>query len=1327
MTPPADEPSELKPGAEFAGDFVVLRKIGEGGMGAVFEVAQRSTGARRALKVMGQAMLDQPRRWERFEREARISASIRSEHVVKVLSAGVEPSRAVPYLVMELLDGEGLDRSLARGPLPLPTARVLLDQLCHGLGEMHSLGIVHRDVKPENIFLARAHRADVPLTVKLLDFGLARSLDESGGVTQAVGTPYTMAPEQTDPRAQLTAACDVWALGLVAFQVLTGRRFWLAANHADGTLQGLLAELVSLPIPGASERLGQLGASDALGLLPTGFDDWLERCLRRDPAARFASATEAWRALGPVLGAVDSYGYSIPASDPRPVAASSGAPAALLLSPFAATAAPDTAIDAPLAFAATAPPPASWSSEGRVAPAQTAPALTPATGDTAAGAPTAPTADPDGGTTLESATDSPDRPRPSPVSAAPGRRRRWLAALAAGGVVAGLLGAWGRPRTLVCREVRLERDQVRCVGELSEAQAAHRAQSFRVRQWLGRTRWVELRSSAGQLVGDEAGLASWRYEYGRAGVEPVEASDEHGQPVLRWKRQSETRRQVLSLDGRPQSFPGARYSIEEATYDGRGRVERVRFLTELDAPATDAHGAFGYRLRHDDAGRVVEQVTLGADGQPSRDDGWVERRNRTYDASGNLLEEAFLTAGGQPARSRDGCASLRRESDAVGNLVRMSCHDEAGRPTQHRGGYTGWTARYDDRGQRVEVRRIAPDGTTVADQDGVAVERTTHDALGRLAEIRRFAADGAPALDSHGVAGTRLVHDARGDLVEQTFLDDNGAPTFHQDGYATVRTSFDQRHRPVERRYLGPSGEGVFREGGYAIERLRYDDSDNVSERSYFDPDGKPVLNDERYAVQRTTYDDAGWPREDRFLGVDGRPVRTAGWYAVLRHRHDDRGNEIETEVLDTEDRPTLHREGYARLRRKFDERNEEVERAFFDAAGNPTRSRQGAAFERVAYDARGLVVGRSHHDRDGRLAANADGEVAEQLRLDEHGQEVERSFVDALGRPVASRHEGYATVRTTRDAQGRPIELRYTDASGAPTPGPDGAPVERQVYDAHGWLTERHFVDADGAATIATVIGAAHLLQRHDSRGRVVEWTLLGLDGHPVVGRDGYAVARTSLDARGRQTDWSYFDADGNPTRRDGYARLHADLDARGRRIGMSYADETGAPARPPGKGAPEVRMRHDERGNPIEELLLGPGGTPSDLPVARHDYRYDERDLRVEVRPFAPDGQPTDAELGLRLRYDERGFTSEVAFVDAHEQPCEARSGVSIERQRHDETGRLLEQSFFDRQDRPVEDTSRQAARLRLVYDELGRRRAEEAYDVAGRLVRTRRFDGS
>ncbi len=306
--PMASEPP-MRPGSVLGGDFEITGPLARGGMGTVYTATQRSTGLVCALKVMHPELLDQERSRERFTREAELCARIESEHVVKVIASGIEEAIDTPWIAMELVEGDDLEKVCrARGAFPLGEAREVLAQLFDAIGAAHAVGVVHRDLKPQNVLVAHAPGDPSRPRVKVLDFGISKVSREQGtDTTAAVGSPLWMAPEQAQ-RGRLTPATDVFALALMAFRLLTGRMYWLAATQSRPAIKEILIELVVKPFASASARAKELGLAVTF---PAGFDAWFERATERDPARRFADARAAWAALRPVLD-----GTEAPAAQP---------------------------------------------------------------------------------------------------------------------------------------------------------------------------------------------------------------------------------------------------------------------------------------------------------------------------------------------------------------------------------------------------------------------------------------------------------------------------------------------------------------------------------------------------------------------------------------------------------------------------------------------------------------------------------------------------------------------------------------------------------------------------------------------------------------------------------------------------------------------------------------------------------------------------------------------------------------------------------------------------------------------------------------------------
>jgi len=259
-----------------AARYEILDTLGEGGMGLVYRVRDRETSETLALKVLRPEFARDPSMMERFKDEIRLARRITHKNICRIYDFNRVDE--LVFITMEYVDGESLREYLKRaGKFPPERVTDLARQVAAGLGEAHAQGVVHRDLKPENVMLARDG------LVKLMDFGIARAL---GGTTAStltvVGTPGYMAPEQSQGKS-IDQRTDLYALGLILYECLTGRRAFSGATPVEMALK----QLKERPVP----------PHKLLPHAPAHLESIVLRCLEKEPAQRFSSAAELQRAL----------------------------------------------------------------------------------------------------------------------------------------------------------------------------------------------------------------------------------------------------------------------------------------------------------------------------------------------------------------------------------------------------------------------------------------------------------------------------------------------------------------------------------------------------------------------------------------------------------------------------------------------------------------------------------------------------------------------------------------------------------------------------------------------------------------------------------------------------------------------------------------------------------------------------------------------------------------------------------------------------------------------------------------------------------------------
>ena len=275
--------ADSRVGTTVLGNYRLVRKIGEGGMGSVYEAEHVVLGTKLAVKVLHAECAARPEIVRRFQAEAWAASRLQHPNIIRVIDIG-QLETGEPYLALEYLEGYGLDAL----PLPLLPDQVLLVMVpvCQALDAAHRRGIIHRDIKPPNIFIQiQPDARQDTKTVKVLDFGIAKLATESllagaerTHVQAVMGTPAYISPEQARSSTAVTAASDIWSLGVMLFELCTGRRPYRAT-----TLTDVVAQQLTSPPPALSAVRPDL---------PPGWSAIVGACLSIDPAGRPRSALD---------------------------------------------------------------------------------------------------------------------------------------------------------------------------------------------------------------------------------------------------------------------------------------------------------------------------------------------------------------------------------------------------------------------------------------------------------------------------------------------------------------------------------------------------------------------------------------------------------------------------------------------------------------------------------------------------------------------------------------------------------------------------------------------------------------------------------------------------------------------------------------------------------------------------------------------------------------------------------------------------------------------------------------------------------------------------
>jgi serine/threonine protein kinase len=1254
----AEEPAAAEPAAppvRRLGEFEVLSRLGQGGMGVVYRAWQASLGRQVALKAVlhsGDAKSE-----ARFAREIRALGRVEHPNLVKVFTSGSDGDQW--FYAMELLEGATLaavceklqTRHAGAADLDLPTWQATLSTVCeesrraetplsdgppsrerqrpeypspvadapgspgkpagrsyvHHVVELvrqaaeaahalHEASVIHRDIKPGNVMVA----ADGSQAF-LMDLGLAQLADEVDGkltrTRQFVGTLRYASPEQVLAAGRVDRRSDVYSLGATLWELLTLQPLFGAT---DQTATPELMQRIQYEEPGRLRKHNRR--------IPADLEAVVLKCLEKDPKRRYATAHDLATDLQRFLAG-------------EPVRAR----------------------------------PSGW-------PRRTWRRL---------------------------------RRRPGVVLAA-------LAGLLLLGAAA--FGAWSwdtyrRTKVEYYAHFIMRRGAAEGVGRLTPAQAAGRALSWKVTRQGPRVQEVEAVNGYGRRATQQNDFLAHirrvkedrrecRFVYRRneqGDVVEQTALDRDGQVVWTFHFSTPMTGYYADQRGIPRARGGTGAAFVEFTWTDDGLEQEVRFLDKDGRPQANDQGAFAIQRRFDPHGLAVEEAYLDAAGQPTVIRDGYARVVRAYDEQGNQTEEAYCGQAGTPALCREGYARWRAHYDDRGNQVELAyfgpdgaptltkelvarvtiTHDDRGnevqrtffdrkgQPTLYKDGNAGWTAKVDGHGNQVEKTYLGLDGQPTAVRQGYAREISAFDEQDHGTEIAFFAVDGKPIrAKDFGVHKYTCTEGATAREVEIAILDEAGRPTVTEFGAHAWKVKRDDQGNFVALSYFGLDGNPVGIGPGITTVLYAYDERGNQVEETNRDRNGRLIRGFGGAAGWTAKYDDRGREVERAYFDEDRHPTWGRDGYTRYTSTYDDRGNRTGQAYFNTEDKPIVTRQGYASWSATYDERGNQTAQAYFDAAAKPTLNADGVARWTATYDARDNRTEEAYFGTDDRPILNVNGIAGLTAKYDERDNKVEEAYFGTDRRPIASK-VGVAGWRGRCDARGNFIEWAYFDTAGRPARHKDGNTGVTKVYDdATGMLAQETYTGYEGGKF-------ASLVREFDAQEHRVSEAYQDAAGQPVRGADGYARYTSKYDDRGHEVEEADFDAAGQRMRtKEGWARWTDSYDERGRRTGRAFFDEAGNPVRIT-DGYAGWTSRYDERRNEVERTFLDEAGHP-----VQTTYGYTR----------------------WKARYDPRGNVRETAYTDEADRPARSKDGYARVANTYDERGYLTAEAYFDADDQPL-----------------------------------------
>ncbi len=1081
----------LEPGDMFSG-YVVEKLLGKGGMGAVYLV-RAPDGEQYAVKVMFPDMADKhPDFRKRFLREGEFARGIRHPNLIAVYKVGVDPATQLHYIVMEYAPGGSVrDRLEKTGRFEIGEAVEIIRQVAYGLTAAHQYGVIHRDIKPDNILFTSDG------TPKLADLGVAKFTEGASKTTmttagEIIGTPAYMAPEQMMNAHKVDARADIYALGVVFYEMLAGKR----PNENDTVLQILAKAVKGIPIPNVRKMRPEVSASlvQVLNVMcairaDDRFDssqkliDVFERLkhegldtrlgLRQPSNRRLRRLLPMSLLLGSVaIGLcaaaydrmatfVEYYGdwvdeWGIP-SGRIPIAAKNARQRGHFAFEYRGRSS---------LFGKRLLRRVTW--RGLLG-------------------------------FCESSNDAMEGRRPNVMefSYDEDGRLAYVDHVTACGRVELRCQYSGKDMRYIDFKLPERNGGVIAAFipdryDFDEPDGKDKIDTSRIRRHVvtrdghGRVSRIEfMTNDSNEPVADSKGF------FGR-----VFERDETGRPSLMYCIDEEGNRAVDEFG----------VAFVRRTYDADGNFQETEYLDASTNSVLSANGYASVSFEHDGLGRNTRVVYRGVDGRPclSRREGFAGDET-TYKAEGRAFRKMYLGVDGAPIYLNGLGAGEEVEGidyvDHVPCRIRTTFLGEDGKPRPSRGGYT-IVERLFTKEEETERRFFDADGHPVEGESGFHCRRKSYDAFWNLVEVRHY--------------------DIAGKVCRNSF-----------EGIAIVNHAFDMSGRVIERRFRDEHENLCKNKYGYAVEKLRYDSHGNLAGLVYLDEAGSPCETSFGYASVRQKFNAAGLLIRWECFSKDGVPPTNG--VPVVEYVREKHGWITERRCCDISGALYAGESGIALTKYSYDGRGRRTFIADYSLDG----VQKGIAV-RSEYDERGCETLREFIGTNGCLTVDKDwGCMRMRMRYDGLNNCIERSFFDENDKPMLNQRTtqtpfGVSRITYSLNSQSGMTECRYYDTNGKPCLCARGYGGTRSFWDSDSRKqTYVEFLGLDGTRRNLPKEtwggGFFGFEMQYDAMGRLVKKMRFDEDYNFVVCGDECGSLNV-YDVGGRQIARLHLGADGKP-----------------------------------------------------------------------------------------------------------------------------------------------------------------------------------------------------
>ncbi len=853
-------------------------------MGAVYLARQQTPNRLVALKVIRSGRFSSPREIERFHAEAEAAANLSHGNIVPVFEVGEHEGQH--YFTMEYVDGQSLSKVVTDdGRLAPKDAAELMRTVADAVHYAHQQGVVHRDIKPANILLDGTGRP------RITDFGIAKRLEGDTALTatgQILGTPDYMSPEQARGRQQeIGPASDIFSLGATLYALLTGA----SPFHCDDAYATVRRVIESEPV--SPRKINRRIDKD--------LETIILKCLRKNPAERYASAEELSRDLARYLAGESIAARRTPLAV-RGVRWTKRHPAIVitLLVMLGAS------VWGAFQFAHYV----NYQRESVSYFANTVKRWNVLHG-------------------IGEVTEEQARRRNLTVRIT---RRGRLGPVLKVEYVTGVLDL--HPFTQIRERVSpaLVSGQTRyeAVREY-EYHADGKVHKEHAYDHTGKRLWsfIFTAEDRGHFL-DEHGLP--RSTSGSDVVGVKFEFDENGSTV------GET---FTDFRGNPRPDIDGSFGWV-GKVDERGlRVEQVN-IGPKGEPTLHKEGFLTTRFEYDESGNLIRKAFFGRDGKPARHKSGLSVRVFEYDEYGNRISVKHFGPEGKPVTTRGGYFEQRDVYNEEGFRLHWTAYDTTGERMVRRDGICRVTAEYNQRGLQTQLRFFDDKLQPTPDQEGAYGHDYVYDDAGRVLKWTYVGPDGSPTIIKYGYAGYDAKYDENGNQTEYAYFDAGGRPTPSVKGYVYLVYEYNEIGKVVDERYLDENRNLVLADFGVARVAREYDERGNEIKTTFFDAENKRTNHRVGNSQSVKEYDESGRPTKFSYFDPQGRPTNSRLGFHSWTIQYDEPGNQINNRHYGIDGRLTVDRFGTAGWDARYDERGRLLEQTHIGTDGKPTRHAEG-------------------------------------------------------------------------------------------------------------------------------------------------------------------------------------------------------------------------------------------------------------------------------------------------------------------------------------------------------------------------------------------------